>query len=318
MLRRSARRDNTLQAADLRSPRWVHGIRDDVSVKDQTLANNGAVDTPRAIVCGIDGSEPSVRATEVAAELAHRLGATLHLIHVWSQPRSGFSEGNARRLVTDAVADARAAGADAKGHLETSTDAAASLIAHADHEHAMLIVVGTHGRTAVGRFVWGSAAHGVLKTATVPMLVVRTATAWPPSHVVVGDDGTEAAENAGGLAAKLAAAYAIDMTIVEALPSAKRRVAQGEETAVAQLVSQAGRHVRARAAELATSGQRPRVSVRMAPAPEALLGAARKGGQSCLVAVGRRDHAGDLLPDSTSQVLLERVTGPLLIYPTAR
>ena len=38
---------------------------------------------------------------------------------------------------------------------------------------ADLIVVGTHGRRGVRRMVLGSSAEGILRTATVPVLLVR-------------------------------------------------------------------------------------------------------------------------------------------------
>ncbi len=39
--------------------------------------------------------------------------------------------------------------------------------------HAVMIVMATHGRTGVGRWLYGSVAGAVLHLADVPLLVVR-------------------------------------------------------------------------------------------------------------------------------------------------
>lgn len=45
----------------------------------------------------------------------------------------------------------------------------------ADRWGADLIVIGTHGRTGLSRFLLGSIAEGVVRGSTVPVLLVRTA-----------------------------------------------------------------------------------------------------------------------------------------------
>jgi nucleotide-binding universal stress UspA family protein len=59
-----------------------------------------------------------------------------------------------------------------------------------------LVVMGTHGRTGVERFVIGSVAEKVVRRATVPVVTVRAADAaptWPPiDRILVPTDGSEA------------------------------------------------------------------------------------------------------------------------------
>ena len=52
-------------------------------------------------------------------------------------------------------------------------DAVAAIIRIAVREHADVIVLGTHGRTGVGRLLMGSVAEGVLRGAPCPVLTVK-------------------------------------------------------------------------------------------------------------------------------------------------
>ena len=48
-----------------------------------------------------------------------------------------------------------------------------TLLAAAAKAHADLIVMGTHGRSGIGRAVLGSVAESLLRAATLPVLLVR-------------------------------------------------------------------------------------------------------------------------------------------------
>jgi len=52
-------------------------------------------------------------------------------------------------------------------------DVAAELLHHAEEARADLIVMSTHGRSGLGRWVYGSIADRVLRHAPVPVLLVR-------------------------------------------------------------------------------------------------------------------------------------------------
>jgi nucleotide-binding universal stress UspA family protein len=65
--------------------------------------------------------------------------------------------------------------------------------------HADLVAMATHGRSAAGRWPYGSVADGVLQRASVPVLLVpkHVTTEWPndgPLRILVPLDGSELSE----------------------------------------------------------------------------------------------------------------------------
>src|SRR6185369_15587729 len=76
--------------------------------------------------------------------------------------------------------------------------AAWELIAKADEWKPDLIVVGSHGRTALGRFVLGSVSQRVLTEALCSVRIARGRVEEPdsPVRIVVGTDGSPASEEA--------------------------------------------------------------------------------------------------------------------------
>jgi len=80
----------------------------------------------------------------------------------------------AQRAVEARVAAARVAGVTARGLVRTGVPADV-IVRTAEEESAAMIVIGTHGRGGVARFLLGSVADRVVRTATCPVLTVRGA-----------------------------------------------------------------------------------------------------------------------------------------------
>jgi len=72
------------------------------------------------------------------------------------------------------------------------------LVAKADQWKPDLIVVGSHGRTALGRFVLGSVSQRVLTEALCSVRIARGRVEEPdsPVRIIVGTDGSDASEEA--------------------------------------------------------------------------------------------------------------------------
>lgn len=141
------------------------------------------------ILVPIDGSPTSDRGCREAIRLAKGLGSRLHFVHV-VDPRLLFAEVTAtvgpqqlldawraagERLVARAIADATAAGvsADAAVRCDPGMRVCDEILEEADRVEADLVVMGTHGRRGIGRFVLGSDAEYVLRVSKVPALIVR-------------------------------------------------------------------------------------------------------------------------------------------------
>jgi len=138
------------------------------------------------ILCPIDFSEFSRDALDHAVALARWYGASLAVMHVIDVPQiaiDGVNAGNeivAPLLDRDKVADdVRNFAAPAIGTVDVETDVlvtfgtpAMAIRMHATQTRADLVVVGTHGRSGFQRFLLGSVTEKLLRTITVPLLVV--------------------------------------------------------------------------------------------------------------------------------------------------
>ena len=133
------------------------------------------------ILLATDLSPASAAATEHAIELAIRLEARLLVVHVFSQMKGIVPLGRGRpvegreqrTMIAQAVVQrARAAGAGAT-FLVWEGDPGDGIIAAAESEGADMIVMGSHGRSTVGRYLLGSVSDHVVHHAMCPVLVVR-------------------------------------------------------------------------------------------------------------------------------------------------
>lgn len=133
------------------------------------------------ILLATDLSRASAAATDRAIELAVRLGARLLIVHVFSamkgmvplaRPRTVEEREQRTMSAGLLVQTARAAGAEAS-FLVWEGDAGDGIIAAAEAEDADMIVVGSHARGSVGRYILGSVSDHVVHHARCPVLVVR-------------------------------------------------------------------------------------------------------------------------------------------------
>lgn len=133
------------------------------------------------ILLATDLSSASSAATEYAIELAVRLEAHLLVVNVFNQPKGIVPIGRMRpvegreqraTIAQGIVQRARAAGALAT-FLLWEGDPGDGVIAAAESESADMIVVGSHGRSTVGRYLLGSVSDHVVHHAACPVLVVR-------------------------------------------------------------------------------------------------------------------------------------------------
>ena len=138
----------------------------------------------------LDGSEFSARALPVAAALARRTGAALHLVVVFDPSTflrlapgdaatSGYDQGavakfcgDTRAWVEEQAASLANTGLSARGELLEGTVVEA-LAERAAAVQADIVVMTTHGRSGLDRLWLGSIAGSFLSRSPAPVLLVR-------------------------------------------------------------------------------------------------------------------------------------------------
>lgn len=135
------------------------------------------------ILVPTDGSAGSEVAIEHAIALARTFDASLHGLYVVETDRGPAEvemaelldalEAVGRDAMTDLQERARAAGLETvEGTVARGTPHRA-ILEYADQKDIDLIVMGTHGRTGLDRYLLGSVTEKVVRMAEVPVTTVR-------------------------------------------------------------------------------------------------------------------------------------------------
>lgn len=142
------------------------------------------------ILVPVDGSAPSNRGLEEALKLAKLTGAQLLLLHVVDQLSAAMGMAGFSTVSTDVFALLKEGGeqvlkearvkAEGQGIpvqavlVENFSGRLCDVVAQqVKSSGSDLLVLGSHGRRGVGRLVLGSDAEQIIRTALVPVLVVR-------------------------------------------------------------------------------------------------------------------------------------------------
>jgi nucleotide-binding universal stress UspA family protein len=297
--------------------------------------------TLTTILVPLDGSPLAARALQVAAGLARRSGARLVL--VGAVPRADparFAHPEALRLARECAAAeatlAAAAGGLRRAGIAAETDlvtggAPAAILAAAEARDARLLVLSTHGRGGLERWLYGSVADAVLRRAAVPVLLVPPGAggggwhggAWPPpgaDRVVVPLDGSALAEEALGPAGAVAGLLGGRLLLLRVVPA--RRPDAGTGSAEGRAAADAARAYlrdvagRGRAADSAVP--EPEISVVGGYPPAAIAAAAHTAG-AALIAMTTHGRGGlaRLLLGSVATETLQLADVPLLLVRPA-
>lgn len=185
---------------------------------------NSASSAISRILVPLDGSNRAERALAYAAAIAPN--ATLVLLHVAPTPEversllggeakskeeAAAEERSAARQMLDAAAERW------RGVITTETerivatgDPAEQIVWTANEQACDAVAMGSHGRGAIRRWAFGSVADRVVRTSTVPVLVVRSPDDETEPHaasiarIVVPYDGSPLASEAFPTAASIA------------------------------------------------------------------------------------------------------------------
>jgi nucleotide-binding universal stress UspA family protein len=169
------------------------------------------------ILIPTDGSGVAGSAAEAGINLAVRFDAELHIVYMVETERLAYLVDESRRELSrrgkEAVEEIEQRAEDAGVSTETrfldeKRSVHRGILGYADEQDTDLVVMGTHGRTGVGRVVLGSVAEQTLRESEIPVMTLneRTVTDSDLESILVPVDGSESALTAVDHALDLASA----------------------------------------------------------------------------------------------------------------
>jgi nucleotide-binding universal stress UspA family protein len=295
------------------------------------------VEGSAAVVVGVDGSDSSLRAVDVAVRMAARSGGSVRIVHafVWPLMRippnlvpappvpageeaAGGLQQDAERTVEQAQRRAQRVDATVPTVGDVVVGGPAAVLVH-QSEQAHLLVLGDRGLGGFAGLLLGSVAEQVSAHAHCPVMIVRgeDRTTGP---VIVGVDGSPSSAAAVSFAAAEAVRRGVSLLLAHAwtLPMAISLAGMVPMAYDVDEFQRAAREVLDQAAaDVRRSHPRLPVDPRLleGPAPAMLIDLSREGQ---LVVTGTRGRGGftGLLLGSVSQAVLNRADCPVVVVRT--
>ena len=176
------------------------------------------------VLLPFDGSDGAAEVLHHAAELAHWADATVRVLYVADTNRDSVTvveghtvdvlEREGRDIVEEATKTLETLGVSCRTDV-IQGDPAPTIVEYAEEYDQDLIVMSTHGREGVSRYLAGSVSEKVVRLSSVPVLSVRMQAdemlAFPYENVLVSTDGSDAATHAADHLLEFAAA--LDATV---------------------------------------------------------------------------------------------------------
>jgi nucleotide-binding universal stress UspA family protein len=158
-------------------------------------SGRGEVTMFARLLVPLDGSELAEKALAYAEYIGREVGSELHLLRVVPRPATMQADAElviladseatlaeesaaAEQYLTALASRLAATGLCVSWNIEVG-DAASEIVENARKSGADLIVMSTHGRSGVGRWVYGSVADRVLRVSAQPVLLVRASSPLP-------------------------------------------------------------------------------------------------------------------------------------------
>src|SRR4051794_26259622 len=289
----------------------------------------------------LDGSGLAETVLPYVRALVHAFDnrPTVTLVHLIERDAPASVHG-ARHLTTVPDADTylteladrlRADGITVDTHVDTNEkgDTAGRIVDHAAEMRADLIVLCAHGRSGLGRWLFGSIAQKVLAVGVAPVLMVLPTAGSEPRqatlrHLLLPLDGTADAEVALPLAEQLARATGATMHLVLVVPTvgslsgAMSSIARFSPKVTAELLESAGSdavvYLDGLAHRLRAAGITVETSIARDDPATAILEAAKRARADLIVMASHgRAGMGGAWAGSVSNKVLARSPGPFLL-----
>jgi nucleotide-binding universal stress UspA family protein len=138
----------------------------------------------KSILVPVDFGDASRHALEVAVDLATQYRGSLTLVHTWEVPLYAYGglelsaidlltpiRETAQKYLDEMLVDLKKTVPEARAVLRRGAPWR-EILAAIEEASPDLVVMGTHGRKGVERFVLGSVAEKIVRTSPVPVLTV--------------------------------------------------------------------------------------------------------------------------------------------------
>ncbi|WP_256300602.1 universal stress protein [Haloarchaeobius salinus] len=175
------------------------------------------------ILVPTDGSECATAAVGYAEDLARHYDAAVHVLHVVDSrtaenvPQQEERGLRAEAIVEEVTEEVEAADLEVEGAVRTGVPHR-TILEYVEKNDIDLVVMGTHGRTGVERYLLGSVTEKVLRRSDVPVLTVRDtddgSVHYPFESVLIPTDGSDAADAAADVGLDVAARYGSEVHVV--------------------------------------------------------------------------------------------------------
>jgi nucleotide-binding universal stress UspA family protein len=290
----------------------------------------------------LDGSELAESVLPAAVHLARAAGARLTLLHVLEHNAPGAVHG--QRHITTAQEGLHYLGATGRAlppsllveehvHPNPEHDIARSIVAHAEELGVDLILLCTHGRAGLRRWLFGSIAQQVLALGATPVLVIYpspmgSGQGFRCREIITPLDGDPAHEAGLAVALDLARTCAAGLHLLAVVPT--RATVRGEGYASATLLpvtttallelgrQAAGDYLQRRAAEAVAQGIAVTHEVRRGEPAGAIAGAAEGVHADLIVmATHGKTHTDAFWSGSVTPRVSSKTKCPLLLVPVA-
>lgn len=289
----------------------------------------------------LDGSGLAETVLPYVRALAHAFEnrPIVTLLHLIERDAPASVHG-ARHLTTVAEAETylteladrlRADGVTVTMHVDTNEagDTAGRIVDHAAEMNVDLVVLCAHGRSGLGRWLFGSIAQKVLAVGVAPVLMVLPTAGTEPrrptlQRILLPLDGTADAETALPLAEDLARATGGTMYLTLVVPTvgslsgAMSSIARFSPNVTAELLesaeSDSAVYLRALAGRLTAAGVTVETSIARDDPATAIIEAARRARADLVVMASHgRAGIGGAWAGSVSNKVLARSSGPFLL-----
>jgi nucleotide-binding universal stress UspA family protein len=271
-----------------------------------------------AVVVGVDGSADSDRAVDWAAGAAAMHDAPLHLLYALRRLEPPWSDEEERSLAERVLADARTRVEPALQLTSEIVDAPAAPSLITAGQHALMVVVGSCGHTAVTGLLLGSVSQHVSRYTPCPVVVVRERADPKARRIVVGVDGSPSNQPAVGFAFDNAAQYDAPLAAVHGWHDVTERANVGPTTSAMPTIAERIK-ARERLISKALAGwveKYPEVTVTREAIPvhptRVLADASQRAALVVVGSRGRGEFAG-LLLGSVSQSVLHHARCPVAV-----